>query len=125
MTTAVNPGPACSGFDSRGSSDRAASVVRHDGLSSALVLLCHKTESGSGWRMEWHSLKECPVEAQAKRVSWKVFIALSMEPFGIVGPLPLYIRSFRGCSVRTGWGGTAKASFEFCAISTAVRVRAD
>lgn len=40
-------------------------------------------------------------------------------------PLPPCTKSFRGCSVRIGWGGTAKASFAFFVINTAVRVRAD
>ena len=64
------------------------------------------------------------MEVLARRDSWRLFIAPSMQPSGIVGPLPPCIKNFRVCSARTGWGGTAKASFEFCAISTAVRVRA-
>src|SRR5947209_19156586 len=73
--------------------------------------------------MCWRRLEECPVEVQAKRVSWRLFMALCMGQFEIAGPLPPCTKSLRGCSVRTGWGGTAKASCEFFVISTALRVK--
>lgn len=48
------------------------------------------------------------MEVLARRDSWRLFIAPSMQPSGIVGRLPPCIKNFRVCSARTRLGRNSK-----------------